>query len=78
MAPMIRNEKELDVARLSVAGKVATLPVNYTAFYQQMAEAISEGKSVPIDPQESRNAIRVIELARQSQQEQRAVPFSES
>jgi hypothetical protein len=43
-----------------------------------MAEAISEGKSVPVDPQESRNAIRVIELARQSQQEQRAVHFSES
>ncbi len=67
-----------DTGGLSVSGKVATLPGNYSAFYQQMAEAISDGKSVPVDPQESRNVIRIIELAGQSQREQRVVLFQEN
>jgi scyllo-inositol 2-dehydrogenase (NADP+) len=69
------GELTVDAGTLPVTGKVTTLVADYTAFYQQMAEAIAEGKPVPVDPQDSRNAIRVIELARQSQQEQRVVPF---
>jgi scyllo-inositol 2-dehydrogenase (NADP+) len=65
----------MEVGTLPITGTVTTLAGNYTMFYQQMAEAIAQGTSVPVDPRDSRNVIRVIELARQSQQEQRVVTY---
>lgn len=73
--PALYGDLTIEIGELPMTGKVTTLAGDYTLFYQQMAEAIISGASVPVDPQDSRNVIRVIELAQQSQQEQRVTSF---
>jgi scyllo-inositol 2-dehydrogenase (NADP+) len=73
--PAFYGELTIEVGELPVTGKVTTLAGDYTLFYRQMAEAITTGSSVPVAPRDSRNVIRVIELAQQSRQEQRAITF---
>lgn len=65
----------IDVNNLSVKGKVKTLPGAYEMFYQGIVEAITQGKPAPVQPEEARNVIRVIECAQQSSKEGRAIAF---
>ncbi len=67
------GELTMDVGDLAVTGKVQTLPGHYEHFYQGMVEAITQGKSVPVMPEEARDTIRIIEAALHSQQEQRTI-----
>ncbi|MEJ2635498.1 MAG: oxidoreductase [Calditrichia bacterium] len=60
---------------LHLRGKIETLPGSYQSFYQNLAEAIAEGEEAAVKPEEALDVIRVIELARQSSTEQRAVLF---
>ncbi|AEI51274.1 oxidoreductase [Runella slithyformis] len=52
------------------AGKtiVPTLPGHYTPFYDNIYEAIAEGKELIVKPQHARNTTRVMELAIESSQ----------
>lgn len=52
---------------------VETLPGAYQTFYQEMADAIGHGKTVPVVAQDALNVISIIEKAMQSSREQRAV-----
>lgn len=65
----------IDVGDITIDGRVPTLPGHYETFYQGMVEALTQGKPAPVNPQEARNTIHVIECALQSSNEQRAIPF---
>lgn len=51
---------------LHYRGKVETLPGNYAAYYDNIYEAIREGKPLSVQPEESMLGIRVIEAAFES------------
>ena len=71
--PAQYGELTMDVGDLTVTGKVQTLPGHYDQFYQGMVEAITQGKPVPVAPEEARNTIHIIEIALQSRQEERTI-----
>jgi scyllo-inositol 2-dehydrogenase (NADP+) len=73
--PALYGDLTIDVGELVVKGKVTTLAGHYEAYYQGIVEAITQGSPVPVAAKDARNTIRVIECARQSQQEQRVVAF---
>jgi scyllo-inositol 2-dehydrogenase (NADP+) len=47
-------------------GMVETLPGNYMAFYDNVHAVLTEGATPAVSPEEARNVIRLIELARES------------
>lgn len=63
----------IDVGELTIQGKVTRLRGRYEVFYQEMVEAIVQGKSAPVAPVGAKNTIRVNECALQSQREQRVI-----
>lgn len=58
---------------LHFTGAIETLPGTYPAFYDNVYEAIREGKELQVKPEEAALGIRLIELARQSSAEKRTV-----
>lgn len=64
------------VAGLHVEGRVETIAGCYQAYYQNIVHAIKGRAELAVQPEEARNTIRVIELARQSHEQKRAVLFS--
>ncbi len=58
---------------LTYRGKVATLPGNYPAIYQNIFEAITTGSRLLVDPETAWQTIRLIELARESSEQQRTI-----
>ncbi|MFC3884337.1 oxidoreductase [Bacillus songklensis] len=58
---------------LHYRGKIETLPGSYQDFYQNVYEAIVEGKELEVKPEQAAMVIRIIELAEQSAREQRAI-----
>ena len=65
------------VAGLHVEGRVETIPGRYQTFYENIADAIKGRAELAVRPEEARNTIRMIELAIQSHEEKRTVPFSQ-
>jgi len=61
------------VGSLHVEGLVETLRGNYMGFYDNVYEAIREGKSLAVKPEESRDVIRLIELCYESSRQGKAV-----
>jgi predicted dehydrogenase len=57
--------------------RVETLAGRYQDFYRNVADSIRGRAGLAVEPEEARDAIRVIELALRSSAEQRAVPFSQ-
>jgi predicted dehydrogenase len=64
------------VSGLNLEGQIETLAGCYQAFYENVVDAISGCAEVAVKPEEARNTIRIIELAIESSQQKRAVPFS--
>lgn len=58
---------------IAVEEQIETLPGNYPAFYQNVYEAIREGKSLAVKPEESRDVIRLIEMCYESNQLRKAI-----
>lgn len=58
---------------VAVEKQVETLPGNYPAFYQNVYEAIREGKSLAVKPEASRDVIQLIEMCYQSNQLRKAI-----
>ncbi|CAK7212550.1 hypothetical protein SCUCBS95973_001502 [Sporothrix curviconia] len=59
-------------------GQYPALPGDYCAYYRNIVEAIRGTAPLAVDPQTSRDGIRVIELARKSHETRATVPWSES
>lgn len=64
------------VEGLHFVGEVETLPGNYAKFYQNIYDAIAHEKELVVKPQEARNAIRIIELVKESSALKRTLEFS--
>jgi scyllo-inositol 2-dehydrogenase (NADP+) len=58
---------------LHVEGTIETLPGNYLSFYQNVYEAIREGKSLAVKHQESVQLIQLIEACQESNKRHQAV-----
>jgi scyllo-inositol 2-dehydrogenase (NADP+) len=56
-----------------VEQQVETLPGNYPAFYENVYEAIREGKPLAVKPEESRDVIRLIEMCEESNKLRKAI-----
>ena len=63
-----------NVGDLHIEGRIETLPGRYEDYYQNVYEAITSGAPLLVSPIEARNVIRIIELAQQSDEEQRTIP----
>lgn len=50
-----------------------TIPGNYPAFYDNLYEAIREGKPLAVKPEEARDVIRILELCLESNRERKTV-----
>ncbi len=61
---------------LTVQGKVASLPGDYGAYYQQLAAALRAGRPLPVTAAQARDVIAVIEAAYESRAQGQQVKFS--
>jgi scyllo-inositol 2-dehydrogenase (NADP+) len=61
---------------LHFEGSVETIAGSYQAYYQNIVDAINGRAKLAVKPEEAKNTIRIIELAQQSAEEKRTVPFS--
>lgn len=57
-------------------GRIETLPGNYLAFYDNLYNAIRKGEELIVTPEKAARVIRIIELAYQSNREQKVIPFT--
>ena len=64
------------IGGLHFQGKIETAPGCYPAYYENIYQAIWGEAGLIVKPEEARNTIRIIELAVQSNAEQRTVAFS--
>lgn len=64
------------IDRLHFQGKVETLNGDYRAYYANIYRAILGQAALNVTPEQARNTIRIIELARQSHEEQRTIAVS--
>lgn len=64
------------VGSLHVTGLLETMPGAYQDYYQNICDHISGKAELAVTADEARTAIRLIELALQSHEEQRTLPFS--
>jgi len=62
-----------EINGLHVEGKIETIPGNYLGFYENIYEAIRNGKSLAVTAEQAIQVIRLIEAAMRSSAEQRAV-----
>ncbi|WP_242918938.1 oxidoreductase [Pontibacter liquoris] len=62
---------------LELHGKIKSEIGDYRGFYENVLQAIRGEGALEVQPEQARNVIRIIELAMQSAEEKRTVPFSE-
>ncbi len=60
---------------MNITGHIETEKGNYAAFYQNVYDVITGKAELIIKPEESRNTIRIIEAAMQSNKERRTLPL---
>ena len=65
-----------EASGLNLRGRVETIAGCYQAFYRNIADAIGGRAELAVKPEEARNTIRIIELAIESGEQGRTVPFS--
>jgi scyllo-inositol 2-dehydrogenase (NADP+) len=63
-----------EVAGLGLTGELSGMPGAYETFYRDTAAAVRGVGTLPVTAEDSRDTIRVIELARRSSEQGRAVP----
>jgi predicted dehydrogenase len=64
------------ISGLHMEGQIETVAGCYQAFYQNMGGAITGQEELAVKPEEAMNTIRIIELAFQSNEQKRTLPFS--
>jgi scyllo-inositol 2-dehydrogenase (NADP+) len=65
-----------DIEGKHFRGKIESEKGNYTELYQNVYNAIVDTEELVVKPEQARNTIKVIELAMQSNQEKRRIPYS--
>ena len=78
----VSTDKSLDSVKLEksgdkYAGTVPSKQGSYMDYYRDLAAAIRGEKELEVKPEQSRNGIRIIELARESAKKGVTVPWSE-
>jgi scyllo-inositol 2-dehydrogenase (NADP+) len=61
---------------LHLRGLVETAAGRYQAYYQNIVDAIRGRADLAVKPEEARNTVRIIELALQSNEQKRTIPFA--
>ncbi|RUT33407.1 oxidoreductase [Paenibacillus zeisoli] len=69
------GELTISIGDLLTRGRVETKKGSYESFYTGMYEAIVDNQPAPVSAEDARNTIRVIELIKQSSEEQRVIKF---
>ena len=64
------------VGGLELEGQVKTIAGCYQSFYQNIADVIGGRAELAVKPEEARRTIRIIELAIESSEQKRTLPFS--
>jgi predicted dehydrogenase len=64
-----------EIGGLHVEGTIETLPGNYLDYYQNIFEAIREGKNLIVKPEQARDVIALIEAAIKSNAERRSIAY---
>ena len=72
----IWGQLNTEIEGLHIIGKVESEAGDYTAFYQNVYNAIMGEEDLDVQPEQARDTIRVIELAMQSHREKRSINFS--
>jgi predicted dehydrogenase len=67
---------DTEAGGLHLRARVETIAGSYQTFYRNLADAIEGRAELSVKPEEALNTIRIIELARQSSEQKRTVPFS--
>ncbi|MFI5161423.1 MAG: oxidoreductase [Sphingobacteriales bacterium] len=67
----------LDDNGKTITQTIPSEPGRYQDLFQNVYEAIAEGKELIVQPEQARTTIRIIELAFQSSREKRTVPYSD-
>ncbi|PKM94275.1 MAG: oxidoreductase [Firmicutes bacterium HGW-Firmicutes-1] len=62
---------------INIRGSVETLAGNYTIYYQNIYDAIVNGKSLEVTADQARDVIHLIELAKESNVEKRRISLTE-
>jgi len=73
----IRGHVTLDDNGKTITQTIPSEPGRYQDLFQNVYEAIAEGKGLIIKPEQARTTIRIIELAFQSSREKRTVSYSD-
>ena len=60
-----------------ITEKIRTHAGDYRRFYENVRDAIAEGKPLAIPPREALRTVRAIELVKQSSRERRTIPWSD-
>lgn len=55
-----------DIGGITIRGSIQTLPGRYANFYESLVEAINLGTAVPVEAEDARDTIRIIEYALKS------------
>ncbi|MGV3590028.1 MAG: oxidoreductase [Adhaeribacter sp.] len=61
-----------------LVGTIQSEPGDYRAFYANVYAAVLGQEPLAVNPEQARNTIRIVELARQSSTEKRTIPWSHS
>lgn len=72
----LSTKKKLDDPNVAEDGTVTSQPGSYVDYYKDVAAAIRGEKEVTVKPEESRDGIRIIELAKESAAKGVTVPWS--
>jgi len=64
---------ETEVDGLHFSGRIESLPGCYSCYYRNVAAALQEGAELAVKPEQARDVIRIIELARSSHAEGRTL-----
>jgi scyllo-inositol 2-dehydrogenase (NADP+) len=65
-----------DIQGQHFTGRLETQAGNYPFYYQNIYQAIREGKALAVKPEESMLGLRIIEAVLQSNQEKRTIPLT--
>jgi len=57
-------------------GRYPTIPGRWRGFYENLVDAVRRKGELAVKPEQSRDGIRVVELARDSNERGRTIPWS--
>ena len=74
--PSVHNKQDSGEPAVVFSGKVTSQPGCWMDYYRDVVSAIRGEKELVVKPEQSRNGIRIIELARESAEKGVTIPWS--